>query len=96
MKKAHARHILVGSNAICIELMEDLAKGADFSDVARNFSECPSGHSGGDLGDFFEGDMVKEFNDAVFKGKAGQVIGPVKTQFGHHIIEVISLKDDKE
>lgn len=96
MKKAQARHILVSSKAICSELMEDLAKGADFADIARNFSECPSSHSGGDLGVFFEGDMVKEFNGAVFKGKAGQVIGPVKTQFGYHIIEIMSLETDEE
>ena len=60
------------------------------------FSECPSEHSDGDLGEFSEGDVVKEFSDAVFKGKVGQVIGPVKTQFGFHIIEITSLKDDEE
>ncbi len=96
MKKATARHILVGSKAICDELKKDIEKGADFSDVARDFSECPSGSSGGDLGEFFEGDMVKEFDKAVFKGEIGKLIGPVKTQFGYHLIEVTSISDDFE
>ena len=95
MRKAQARHVLVSSKTICSELMKDLENGADFADLARDFSECPSSHSGGDLGEFFEGDMVKEFNDVVFKGKVGQIIGPIKTQFGYHIIEIMSLKDDE-
>lgn len=97
MKKAKARHILVSSKEICLELIKDLSNGMDFADIARDFSECPSAHSGGDLGEFFEGDMAKEFNDAVFKnGKVGQAIGPVKTQFGYHIIEIMSLQDDED
>lgn len=96
MKKATARHILVRSKTICDELKRDIEKGADFADVARDFSECPSGSSGGDLGEFNEGDMVKEFDKAVFKGEIGKLIGPVKTQFGYHLIEVMSIGDDSE
>lgn len=96
MKKATARHILVRSKTICDELKKDIEKGADFADVARDFSECPSGSSGGDLGEFNEGEMVKEFDKSVFKGEIGKLIGPIKTQFGYHLIEVTSICDDSE
>ncbi|HBM15100.1 MAG TPA: peptidylprolyl isomerase [Lentisphaeria bacterium] len=96
MKKATARHILVSSKEICNELKKDIEKGADFADIARDFSECPSSSSGGDLGEFNEGEMVKEFNKAVFKGEIGKLIGPVKTQFGYHLIEVQSISDSSE
>lgn len=93
MRKAQARHILVSSKTVCAELLKDLNEGRDFEELASDFSECPSSHSGGDLGEFFEGDMVREFNDAVFQGKVGQIIGPLKTQFGYHIIEIMNLQE---
>lgn len=96
MKKATARHILVSSKEICNELKKDIEKGADFADTARDFSECPSSSSGGDLGEFCQGDMVKEFDKAVFKGEIGKLIGPIKTQFGYHLIEVQSITDDED
>ena len=65
------------------------AKGADFSQMAKRFSTCPSGKRGGDLGEFSKGDMVKSFDDAVFKGELLTVLGPVRTKFGFHLIKVL-------
>ena len=58
--------------------------------MARNFSSCPSGQQGGALGEFGPGQMVKEFDDVVFNGEINKVLGPVKTQFGYHLLEVTS------
>ena len=91
MKKAKARHILVSSESKCKELKEQIEAGKDFAVVAKEMSECPSGKSGGDLGEFSPGQMVKEFDTVVFSAEVGKIYGPVKTQFGHHLIEVTSL-----
>ena len=88
--KASARHILVDSEEICIELKKEIEAGASFADVAKENSSCPSGKDGGDLGTFRPGQMVKEFDTVVFNDEVGKVIGPVKTQFGHHLIEITS------
>ena len=88
MATARARHILVESEEICLELKQEIEGGADFADVARNHSSCPSGSEGGDLGEFGPGMMVKEFDDVVFSGDLNTVLGPVKTQFGYHLLEV--------
>ena len=63
---------------------------ADFADVAKQHSKCPSGKSGGDLGTFGPGAMVKEFDEVVFSAPVNEVQGPVKTQFGYHLLEVTS------
>ena len=88
MATARARHILVESEEICLELKQEIEGGADFAEVARNHSSCPSGSEGGDLGEFGPGMMVKEFDDVVFSGDLNTVLGPVKTQFGYHLLEV--------
>jgi peptidyl-prolyl cis-trans isomerase C len=88
MSKARARHILVPSEQTCLELKSKIAEGADFGDVARAHSECPSGKRGGDLGEFGRGQMVREFEEVVFSAPIGEVQGPVETQFGFHLIEV--------
>jgi len=88
MVKAQARHILVPSEEQANDLKKQIAEGADFADVARQNSQCPSGRNGGDLGEFSPGQMVKEFNDVCFNDEVGVVHGPVKTQFGYHLIEV--------
>mgnify|MGYP000747708351 FL=1 len=88
MANARARHILVDSEEICIELKQEIEGGADFGEVARNHSSCPSGSEGGDLGEFGPGMMVKEFDEVVFSGELNTVLGPVKTQFGYHLLEV--------
>ena len=88
MRKATARHILVAEQATCIDLKTRIEGGEDFAQVAKQYSECPSGQQGGDLGEFSPGMMVKEFDTVVFSADVGKVHGPVKTQFGYHLIEI--------
>lgn len=88
--RARARHILVDSEAVADGLKDDIQGGADFAEVAREHSLCPSSARGGDLGEFGKGQMVKEFEDVVFSAPVGETQGPVKTQFGYHLIEVTS------
>ena len=88
MVKAAARHILVNTKEECDNLKDQIEKGADFSDIARKHSKCPSGKKGGALGEFSPGQMVKEFDDVVFSAEVNKVHGPVQTQFGYHLIEI--------
>ncbi len=93
MATAKARHILVTSEDQCTQLKEEIISGTDFADVAREYSTCPSGKQGGDLGEFGPGQMVREFDEVVFSGEVGKVHGPVKTQFGYHLLEITSRTD---
>ncbi len=93
MAKANARHILVKTEEECLRLKTEIEGGKDFVGVARQHSLCPSGKSGGDLGEFFRGQMVPEFDRVVFTEAVGQVHGPVKTQFGYHLIEITKRVD---
>ncbi len=93
MAKAQARHILVDSEEKCGQLKNEIAEGADFAEVAKQHSSCPSGQRGGDLGEFSPGQMVREFDEVVFSADLNTVQGPVKTQFGYHLIEVTSRTD---
>jgi len=86
--KASARHILVADEALCLELKGRIEAGEDFADIAGSYSKCPSAQRGGDLGEFRQGQMVKEFDQVVFSAALNQVHGPVKTQFGYHLIEI--------
>lgn len=88
MPSANARHILVNTEAECLKLKAEIEAGADFAAIAKQHSSCPSGRSGGDLGTFGPGQMVKEFDQAVFTGEVNKVLGPIKTQFGYHLLEV--------
>ncbi len=90
MSRAQARHILVSSEEKCIELKEEIANGADFAEVAKSNSSCPSKAQGGDLGEFGPGQMVEEFDKVVFSADVNTVQGPVKTDFGYHLLEVTS------
>ncbi len=72
-----------------------LAGGEDFAKVASENSECPSSASGGDLGYFSRGQMVKQFEDAAFALKTGQLSGVVETRFGFHVIKVTEKEDAK-
>ncbi len=90
MPQATARHILVDSEASCQALKDEIEAGADFGAVANEHSSCPSRKSGGDLGSFGPGQMVPEFDTVVFNEAVGQVHGPVKTQFGYHLLEITS------
>ncbi len=88
MPQAQARHILVDSETKCQTLIDEINGGADFADVAKANSSCPSSRDGGNLGSFGPGQMVKEFDEAVFNGEVGAVQGPIKTQFGYHVLQV--------
>ena len=88
MPRAAARHILVSSEKECQDLKTQIEGGADFAALAKKHSQCPSGKSGGDLGEFSPGAMVPEFDKVVFSAPVGEVQGPVKTQFGFHLLEV--------
>jgi len=68
-------------------LKGEIDGGADFADVARRNSDCPSGQRGGDLGQFGRGQMVREFEDAVFGLAVGETSGVVETPFGYHLIQ---------
>ncbi len=92
MAVANARHILVKTEKQANELKEKIAKGADFAQLAKKFSLCPSKKKGGDLGEFRPGQMVKAFDNVVFKKKVLEVHGPVKTKFGYHLIQTIYRK----
>ena len=72
------------------ELKTEIAGGASFEDLAKQHSSCPSGQQGGALGEFGPGQMVKEFDTVVFNEAVGEVHGPVKTQFGYHLLEITS------
>lgn len=93
MARAQARHILVPTEEQCNELKKQIEEGADFAEIARTYSQCPSGRQGGDLGEFSPGQMVKEFNDVCFNEEVGVVHGPVRTQFGYHLVEVTKRED---
>jgi peptidyl-prolyl cis-trans isomerase C len=88
MARAAARHILVASKEACENLKKEIEAGTDFAECARQHSLCPSKNQGGALGEFGPGQMVKEFDQVVFTGEVGKVLGPVQTQFGFHLIEV--------
>lgn len=93
MTTATARHILVDTKEQCEELKTQINDGADFAAIAKEHSNCPSGQSGGDLGQFSPGQMVPEFDTVVFNEELNTVHGPVQTQFGFHLLEITSRTD---
>ncbi|MBN2705584.1 MAG: peptidylprolyl isomerase [Deltaproteobacteria bacterium] len=93
MAKASARHILVDTEARCLDLKARIEGGEDFAGLAAAHSKCPSGRQGGALGEFSPGQMVPEFDTVVFNGEVGKVHGPVKTDFGYHLVEITSRQD---
>lgn len=98
-EQVQARHILIKVDENATEeqkaaaktkaedLLKQIKEGADFAELAKNNSDCPSSQRGGDLGAFGRGQMVKPFEDAAFALKPGEVSGIVETQFGYHIIK---------
>ncbi len=94
VKKVQARHILVGNKELAEEIKKKVDDGGDFSKLAEEFSECPSKKRGGDLGWFGKGAMVRPFEVAAFSADEGAIVGPVKTEFGYHIIYVYEVQDD--
>lgn len=89
MPVACARHILVKTKSEAEKLKHSLAQGADFGELAKKHSTCSSAKQGGNLGEFRPGEMVKAFDNVVFKKPILTVHGPIKTQFGFHLIETI-------
>jgi len=87
-EELRARHILVATRAEADAVEAELAAGRPFAELAKEKSTGPSGPNGGDLGYFVRGNMVKEFEDAVFALKVGDVSEPVKTKFGWHVIKL--------
>ena len=87
MEKIRASHILVAQEFEVKDLQKKLEEGVSFEDLAKDFSQCPSGKNGGDLGEFGKGMMVKPFEDVAFALNPGEVSDPVKTQFGYHLIK---------
>jgi peptidyl-prolyl cis-trans isomerase C len=91
--RASASHILIKGGAEAANKLEDLKleigdSPVSFAKAAAEYSACPSGKSGGDLGSFGPGAMVKEFDTIVFNEPLGVVHGPIKTQFGYHLIYI--------
>ncbi len=86
---ANADHILVETEEQAAEILEKINTGAiTFADAAKEYSSCPSRERGGNLGDFNRGQMVPEFDEAVFSMSEDEISPPVKTQFGYHIIKL--------
>ena len=93
MTEVKASHILVKTEDEALKLKDEILAGASFEDMAAMHSLCPSGANGGDLGFFGKGVMVKEFEDAAFSLKKGQLSEPVKTDFGWHLIMITDKQD---
>ena len=93
MAKAAARHILVKSEDECEQIKQEIEGGADFAEMAKKHSQCPSKRDGGALGEFGPGMMVPEFDKVVFHEAVGVVHGPIETQFGYHLVEITSRTD---
>ena len=90
--KVRASHILVDTKEQAENLLLDIENGVAFEDLAIEYSKCPSGQNGGDLGYFGRGQMVREFEKAAFETPVGEVSKPVYTQFGWHLIKVLDKK----
>ncbi len=87
-EKASAKHILVDTEEKALEVKQEIEDGKSFEDAAKEHSTCPSKERGGELGEFGRGQMVKEFEDAAFDATIGELVGPVQTQFGFHLLIV--------
>lgn len=87
MAKVKASHILVKKHSEAQQILDQIRTGANFAELAKQHSECPSGKNGGNLGFFTHGQMVKEFEKAAFALSKGEVSEVIKTQFGYHIIK---------
>ncbi len=103
----HVRHILIAltpedndktvaeKKAKAENLRKQIISGSDFTELAKNNSDCPSKNSGGDLGIIKRGDMVKPFEDAVFALKKNQIGPVVQTEFGFHVVQVLDVQQPK-
>ncbi len=94
MAMATVRHILVETQEQALDIKKQIEAGADFAVIAATSSQCPSGKSGGDLGQFGPGMMVPEFDKVCFDAQIGSLEGPIQTQFGYHLIEVTERTEE--
>ena len=94
--KIQASHILVQTEKECKDIKDKILKGENFEELAAIHSKCPSGKSGGDLGKFGKGSMVPEFDAVCFdpKSKTNEILGPIKSQFGFHLIKITQKPQD--
>lgn len=91
---ASARHILVETEDEAQTVLERLEAGEDFGELAQEVSTDPSAEqNAGDLGEFNRGQMVPAFSEAVFSAEEGETVGPVQTDFGYHVIEVLEIDE---
>lgn len=88
MRTAIVRHILVKDKETCEQLKKRIQLGADFAKIAKQFSTCPSGKKGGELGEVKKGQLVPVIDKLVFTAAERVLHGPVKSQFGFHLVEV--------
>ena len=88
MKSAIVRHILVKDKDNAEQLKKKIKAGADFAKIAKQFSTCPSGKKGGELGEVKKGQLVPVIDKLVFTAAERVLHGPVKSQFGFHLVEV--------
>ncbi|WP_276863409.1 peptidylprolyl isomerase [Anaerococcus tetradius] len=95
--KVDASHILVDDEQTAKDIKAKLDNGEDFAKLAKEYSkDTASAKNGGELGSFGKGQMVKEFEEAAFSMKEGEISNPVKSQFGYHIIKINSISDSYE
>jgi len=87
-EEVKASHILVKTQEEALEIKEEILAGKPFEEAAKEYSNCPSGKKGGDLGYFGRNVMVVEFDHAAFEAPVGEVTNPVQTNFGWHLILV--------
>lgn len=93
MPNAHVRHIMVATEEACLELKAQIEAGEDFATCATKHSKCPTGRRGGNLGIIKPGQLVTEVDEVAFNGEIRTVHGPVKSEFGYHLVQVLSRID---
>lgn len=93
VQEVRASHVLVKTRKEAVQIKKDIQSGnITFEDAARQYSLCPSGQRGGDLGFFNRRQMVQQFSDTAFDLKVGEISDPVGTQFGWHIIKTTAKR----
>ena len=86
--EVNASHILVKTLEEAEAILKVIQDGERFEILAKKYSLCPSKSNAGNLGWFSKGQMVKEFEEACFSNKIGEIVGPIKTEFGFHLIKI--------